>query len=76
MQAHKNVIIAQIYPHKSASSEVSMAILAATDDDEIVCHDDFGVIIVESDFDSFAYQQGVWWNIDNDGYLADKVTVH
>ena len=56
--------------------EGNMATLAATENNEIVCHDDFDIVVVETDYDLTAKKDGAWWNIDNQGYLTDKVTVH
>ena len=53
-----------------------MAIICATPNNEIVCHDDFGILIVECDHYASAYQNGEWWIIDDDGYLTDRVKIH
>lgn len=49
----------------------------ATPDNEIELHDDFGVIVVETDYDCMTLVNGEWWYMDdNTGELLGKVEVH
>ena len=54
-----------------------MAVIAATQDNEIELHDDFGIMIVETDFDAYGYHDKQWWQIDTrTGYLTEQAVIH
>lgn len=54
-----------------------MAVIAATPDRAIELHDDYGFMIVETDYDACGYHEQQWWEIDlTTGYLTKQVVMH
>ena len=54
-----------------------MAVIAATPNSEIELHDDYGVLIVETDYDAYGYYEKRWWEIDlTTGYLTHEAVIH
>lgn len=53
-----------------------MSVIASTENSEIECHDDMGVLICETGYDAMAYLDGEWWYIDDDGHAMQRVPVN
>lgn len=54
-----------------------MAVIAATDNNEIELHDDFDILIVETDYDACGFYERQWWEIDlATGYLTQRAVIH